>query len=80
MGEGEDSMIEPTSEDIGRAVVYWPEPRRRNKQTAYREKGAINSFNHMTVFVKYSIDGDTNQATNRRDLDWLIPLERDKGR
>lgn len=70
-------MIEPTSKDIGRAVVYWPEHRRRNNQTQYREIGAINSFNHLTVFVKYSIDGDTHPATNRNDLDWLVPLERD---
>jgi hypothetical protein len=58
-------MIEPTDEDIGRAVVY----------TGHRypggklEEGVITSFNDHSVFVRYGADKGS-KATSRADLEW----------
>jgi hypothetical protein len=52
-------MIEPTFDDIGRAVVY-----RRGD-----ERGVINGFNREYVFVRYGVDFGA-KATMREDLEW----------
>ena len=54
--------IEPTTEDIGRAVVYHP-------HVGTTERGVITSFNDHYVFVRYG-SASTSQATSRRDLSW----------
>ena len=71
-------MIEPTSLDIGRAVIYQPQFYREKECHIKKELGAITSFTDQTVFVKYTILGDTSKVTNREDLYWFIPMERDK--
>jgi hypothetical protein len=59
-------MIEPTEEDIGRAVVY----------TGHRypggklEEGVITSFNDHRVFVRYGADKGS-KSTSREDLEWV---------
>jgi hypothetical protein len=61
-------MIEPTEDDIGRAVVY----------TGHRypggelEHGVITSFHDHAVFVRYGADTHS-KATSRADLEWARP-------
>lgn len=56
-------MINPTTADIGRAVIY------RHRGQA-KEFGSITSFNEKYVFVLY--EGAAHAAaTNRLDLEWL---------
>lgn len=62
-------MIEPTSKDIGRFVVYCD---RAPVPTV--EAGRITSFNEATVFVAFPkryVDGVNVQGCNRGDLVWL---------
>ena len=57
-------MICPTSNDIGRAVVY------TGNYNGPLEDGVITSFNDHAVFVRYK-DSQTSKATSRNDLIWL---------
>lgn len=61
-------MIEPTSKDIGRRVVYTGNRYPGGKP----EEGVITSFNAVTVFVRYSPSSD-GIGTSRQDLEWLKP-------
>lgn len=45
----------------GDRVVYRPE----------REEGTVTSVNKHWVFVCYGLPGDTSQATDPRDLDFV---------
>ena len=58
-------MIEPTKDDIGRAVVYTGNRYPGGKL----EDGVITSFNDHSVFVCYR-DSNTSKATSRADLEW----------
>jgi hypothetical protein len=55
-------MIEPTSTDIGRQVIY------RDPGGGKIEEGYITSFNTDYVFVRYG--GCTSAATRREALEW----------
>lgn len=55
-------MIEPTKEDIGRAVIYV----RGNPPF---DEGVIMSMNEHYVFVRYGADAHA-KATRREDLEW----------
>lgn len=55
-------MIEPTKDDIGRRVRYF------SNHLKGVEFGIITSFNNNFVFVRYN--GETSQATLRRNLVW----------
>ena len=65
-------MIEPTDDDIGRAVIYVErqcclEPH----SFEYRYKpGVITSFNNTCVFVNCGRLGTTSAGTARGDLEW----------
>jgi hypothetical protein len=59
-------MIEPTDEDIGRAVVYTGNRYPGGKL----EEGVITSFNDHRVFVRYGADKHS-KATSRPDLEWM---------
>jgi hypothetical protein len=59
-------MIEPTSADIGRAVVYTGNRYPGGKL----EEGVITSFNDYRVFVRYGSDKNS-KSTAREDLEWL---------
>jgi hypothetical protein len=59
-------MIEPTLEDIGRKVVYYP-----RYTIGGEQEGLISSFNRNWVFVRYGL-GCTSQATKREDLEWCF--------
>lgn len=64
-------MIEPTSKDIGRFVVYGDAVR------STVEAGRVTSFNEATVFVcfpKRHIRDVTVQGCSRCDLYWLDEL------
>jgi hypothetical protein len=61
-------MIEPTEQDIGRAVVYTGNRYPGGKL----EEGVITSFNDYRVFVRYGADLHS-KATSRADLDWMRP-------
>jgi hypothetical protein len=61
-------MIEPTKEDIGRAVVYTGNRYPGGKL----EEGVISSFNEHQVFVRYG-DSKSGKATSRSDLEWAAP-------
>lgn len=59
-------MINPTSADVGRKVVY----RERGDFPGHKvEEGVITSFNDHCVFVRYG-SGCTSAATRREDLEW----------
>lgn len=60
-------MIDPTQDDIGRAVVYLA-----HHPGAVREEGVITSFNHYTVFVRYGADKGS-KGTSREELEWANP-------
>jgi hypothetical protein len=61
-------MIDPSENDIGRAVIYtgnrWPDGK--------PEAGVITSFNNTAVFVRYGTDTGS-KATSRVDLEWDYP-------
>ena len=59
-------MIEPTEDDIGRAVVYTGH---RRYPGGKLEEGVITSFNDYSVFVRYGADKHS-KATSRADLEW----------
>ena len=59
-------MIEPTNDDIGRAVVYTGNRYPGGKL----EEGVITSFNDYRVFVRYGSDKGS-KSTSREDLEWL---------
>ena len=61
-------MIEPTEEDIGRAVVYTGNRYPGGKL----EEGVITSFNRYTVFVRYGAEKNS-KGTARADLEWVKP-------
>lgn len=61
-------MIEPTNEDIGRAVVYTGNRFEGGKI----EQGIITSIGTHYVFVRYGADV-TSKATMRSDLEWSEP-------
>jgi hypothetical protein len=60
-------MIEPTEDDIGRAVVYVP-------AIGPHKDGNITSLSKRpdTVFVRYKVNGPSIK-TYCRDLEWLMP-------
>jgi hypothetical protein len=58
-------MIEPTEDDIGRAVVYTGNRYPGGKP----EEGVITSFNRYTVFVRYGSEKGS-KGTARADLEW----------
>ena len=61
-------MIEPTEDDIGRAVVYTG-----NRYPGGKLKeGVITSFNDYAVFVRYGADKGS-KSTQRADLEWVRP-------
>lgn len=64
----EEEMINPTEEDIGRAVIY-----QAGHPGAPREDGAVTSFNEHSVFVRYRWQHPSapGQPTLREDLEWL---------
>ena len=63
-------MIEPTEDDIGRAVIYTGNRYPGGKL----EEGVITSFNERTVFVRYR--GDVHaKGTSRQDLKWANERE-----
>jgi hypothetical protein len=59
-------MIEPTKDDIGRAVVYTGNRYPGGKL----EEGVITSFNDYRVFVRYGSD-KASKSTSREDLEWV---------
>jgi hypothetical protein len=61
-------MIEPTEDDIGRAVVYTGNRYPGGKL----EEGVITSFGRRSVFVRYGADKHS-KATARADLEWVKP-------
>jgi hypothetical protein len=60
-------MIEPTDEDIGRAVAYTGH---RRYPGGTLEEGVITSFHDRAVFVRYGADKHS-KATSRADLEWV---------
>ncbi|MEO1085149.1 MAG: hypothetical protein AAFY88_12990 [Acidobacteriota bacterium] len=56
-------MINPTVDDIGRAVIY------RTAPDYKAEPGIITSFNRYVVFVRYGAEKHS-QATARERLEW----------
>jgi hypothetical protein len=66
-------MIEPTEDDIGRAVVYTGNRFPGGKL----EEGTITSFHDHAVFVRYGSDKHS-KATLRADLDWVRPMADEK--
>jgi hypothetical protein len=66
-------MIEPTEDDIGRAVVYTGNRFPGGKL----EEGIITSFHDHAVFVRYGADKHS-KATLRADLDWVRPTAYEK--
>lgn len=68
-------MINPTKEDIGRAVIYGA-----SFSGARAEEGIITSFNDSYVFVRYrkQFPGQPGQATRREDLIWFNKVESGK--
>ena len=69
-------MIEPTEQDIGRAVFYHPGS---GLTLGLPERGVITSFNAMMVFVRYR-DDTGSKATKREHLQWEPPSERKAGK
>lgn len=62
-------MIEPTSTDIGRSVIY---RERGNGQKV--EQGILTSFSTTIAFVLYdNVKGTTSAATRFEDLEWAHP-------
>src|SRR6266852_2365640 len=61
-------MIEPTTSDIGRGVIYTGNRYPGGKL----EEGVITAFNDYRVFVRYGADFHS-KATSRPDLDWVRP-------
>jgi hypothetical protein len=59
-------MIEPTKDDVGRAVVYTGNRYPGGKL----EEGVITSFNDHRVFVRYGSDKGS-KSTSREDLEWV---------
>ena len=59
-------MIEPTKDDIGRAVIYTGNRYPGGKS----EEGVITSFNDHAVFVRYGADKHS-KGTSRADLEWV---------
>ncbi len=64
-------MINPTTKDIGRSVVYhyyeWIDKDGRSHLKL--EDGIITSFNDFCVFVRYKGDNHS-KGTRREDLEW----------
>jgi hypothetical protein len=63
--ESESEMIEPTTNDIGRSVVYTGNRYPGGKLV----EGVITSFNDYSVFVRYGAEKHS-KATSRADLEW----------
>ena len=63
-------MINPTNNDIGRAVVYTGNRYPGGKL----EEGVITSFSDHCVFVRYGADKH-GKATSRADLEWVTKNE-----
>jgi hypothetical protein len=59
-------MIEPTSDDIGRAVIYTG----NRYPGGELEEGVITSFHDHAVFVRYGAEKGS-KATSRADLEWM---------
>jgi hypothetical protein len=60
-------MIDPTSTDIGRKVIYTG-----NRYPGGRpEEGVITSYNNHAVFVRYGAEYGA-KATSREDLEWIL--------
>jgi hypothetical protein len=58
-------MIDPSQDDIGRAVIYTGNRYPGGKT----EEGVITSFNNTAVFVRYGADKHS-KGTARADLEW----------
>lgn len=58
-------MIDPTDDDIGRAVLYVGNQRWGGTP----QPGVVTSFNKYAVFVLYDYSA-TPRATFRGDLEW----------
>lgn len=65
-------MIDPTPNDIGRAVTYVPSHAGLNLGHPDCEHGVVQSFNQHWVFVQYG-DPFVAKATSRQDLFWDFP-------
>jgi hypothetical protein len=63
LGAQGEKMIEPTEDDIGRAVVY-------SYPGGKLKEGVITSFNDHRVFVRYGADKGS-KSTSREDLEWV---------
>lgn len=60
-------MIDPTADDLGRAVIYTG-----NRYPGGRpEQGVITGFNHWQVFVRYGAE-KFSKVTSREDLEWAL--------
>jgi hypothetical protein len=57
-------VIDPTPDDIGRAVIY------RDRSGTVVEEGVITSFNVHFVFARYGTDKHSKGAL-REDLEWM---------
>src|SRR5262249_33468309 len=67
-------MINPQQSDIGRKVLYTG-----NRYPGGKiEEGVINSFNLVTVFVRYGADTHS-KGTNREDLEWATECKLEVG-
>lgn len=64
-------MIEPTSKDVGRKVVYTGNRYPGGKL----EEGVITGINSVAVFVRYGSEY-TAKATDRADLEWTKETRR----
>jgi hypothetical protein len=58
-------MIDPTSSDIGRSVVYTPKG-----QPDEAETGVVTNFNRHFVFVRFGQEM-LPKAAAREDLQWI---------
>jgi len=57
--------------DVGRSVVY-------TNGAGGKEDGHITSYNHIYIFVDYGKNCGRGTATYPRDLEFTVPLPRDK--
>jgi hypothetical protein len=65
------SGIDPTSDDVGREVLFTG----NRYATGELERGIITSFNDSVVFVRYGTDMHS-KATSRADLEWVVSDDR----
>lgn len=61
-------MISPTTEDIGRKVIYTPSGDYPDKVI---EEGVLSSFNDHYIFVRFG-HSPIGVPVSRDNLDWLV--------